>query len=141
MSDTTIFHNPACGTSRNVLALIRNAGIEPTVVEYLKTPPDREKLLALVAQLGVPVRAVLRKKGTPFDELGLANPDLSDDALIDAIVAHPLLLERPIVTTPLGTRLCRPSEAVLDILPQPQQGAFAKEDGEKVVNAQGERLV
>ena len=141
MSDTTIFHNPACGTSRNVLALIRNAGIEPTVVEYLKTPPDREKLLALVAQLGVPVRAVLRKKGTPFDELVLANPDLSDDALIDAIVAHPLLLERPIVTTPLGTRLCRPSEAVLDILPQPQQGAFAKEDGEKVVNAQGERLV
>lgn len=141
MSDTTIFHNPACGTSRNVLALIRNAGIEPTVIEYLKTPPDREKLLALVAQLGVPVRAVLRKKGTPFDELGLANPDLSDDALIDAIVAHPLLLERPIVTTPLGTRLCRPSEAVLDILPQPQQGAFAKEDGEKVVNAQGERLV
>lgn len=141
MSDTTIFHNPACGTSRNVLALIRNAGIEPTVIAYLKTPPDREKLLALVAQLGVPVRAVLRKKGTPFDELGLANPDLSDDALIDAIVAHPLLLERPIVTTPLGTRLCRPSEAVLDILPQPQQGAFAKEDGEKVVNAQGERLV
>lgn len=141
MSDTTIFHNPACGTSRNVLALIRNAGIEPTVVAYLKTPPDREKLLALVAQLGVPVRAVLRKKGTPFDELGLGNPDLSDDALIDAIVAHPILLERPIVTTPLGTRLCRPSEAVLDILPQPQQGAFAKEDGEKVVNAQGECLV
>ncbi|MEO5795925.1 MAG: arsenate reductase (glutaredoxin) [Rhodoferax sp.] len=141
MSDTTIFHNPACGTSRNVLALIRNAGIEPTVVQYLKTPLDGDQLRALVAQLGLPVRAVLRKKGTPFEELGLGNPDLGDDALIDAIVAHPILLERPIVTTALGARLCRPSEAVLDILPQPQQGAFAKEDGEKVVNTQGERLV
>jgi arsenate reductase len=140
MSDTTIFHNPACGTSRNVLALIRNTGVEPTVVEYLKTPLDREKLLALLAQLGLPVRAVLRKKGTPFEELGLDNPALSDDALIDAIVAHPILLERPIVITPLGAKLCRPSEAVLDILPQPQQGAFAKEDGEKVVNAQGQRI-
>jgi arsenate reductase len=140
MSDTTIFHNPACGTSRNVLALIRNTGVEPTVVEYLKTPLDREKLLALLAQLGLPVRAVLRKKGTPFEELGLDNPTLSDEALIDAIVAHPILLERPIVITPLGAKLCRPSEAVLDILPQPQQGAFAKEDGEKVVNAQGQRI-
>jgi arsenate reductase len=140
MSDTTIFHNPACGTSRNVLALIRNTGVEPTVVEYLKTPLDREKLLALLAQLGLPVRAVLRKKGTPFEELGLDNPALSDDALIEAIVAHPILLERPIVITPLGAKLCRPSEAVLDILPQPQQGAFAKEDGEKVVNAQGQRI-
>ncbi|WP_295956384.1 arsenate reductase (glutaredoxin) [Rhodoferax sp.] len=137
---TTIFHNPSCGTSRNVLALIRNAGIEPTVVEYLKTPPDRDQLLALLAQLGLPVRAVLRKKGTPYEELGLGNPELSDGALIDAILAHPILLERPIVTTPLGARLCRPSEAVLDILPSPQQGAFAKEDGEPVVNAQGERL-
>jgi arsenate reductase len=140
MSDTTIFHNPACGTSRNVLALIRNSGVEPTVVEYLKTPPSRDQLLTLLAQLGVAARAVLRKKGTPFEELGLGNPDLSDDALIDAIVAHPILLERPIVITPLGAKLCRPSEAVLDILPNPQQGAFAKEDGEKVVNAQGQRL-
>jgi len=140
MSDTTIFHNPACGTSRNVLALIRNSGVEPTVVEYLKTPPGRDRLLALLAQLGLPVRAVLRKKGTPYEELGLDNPALSDDALIDAIVAHPILLERPIVITPLGARLCRPSEAVLDILPNPQQGAFAKEDGEKVVDAQGQRL-
>ncbi len=137
---TTIFHNPACGTSRNVLALIRNAGIEPTIVEYLKTPPSRDQLLALLAQLGLPVRAVLRKKGTPYDELGLDNPALSDDALLDAILAHPILLERPIVTTALGSKLCRPSEAVLDILPAPQLGAFAKEDGEQVVNAQGERL-
>ncbi|SDP13638.1 arsenate reductase [Rhodoferax sp. OV413] len=140
MTDTTIFHNPACGTSRNVLALIRNSGVEPTVVEYLKTPPGRDQLLALLAQLGLPVRAVLRKKGTPYEELGLDNPALSDDALIAAIVAHPILLERPIVITPLGAKLCRPSEAVLDILPNPQQGAFAKEDGEKVVNAQGQRL-
>jgi arsenate reductase len=110
------------------------------VVEYLKTPPSREKLLALLVQLGLPVRAVLRKKGTPYDELGLGNAALSDDALIDAIVAHPILLERPIVITPLGAKLCRPSEAVLDILPNPQQGAFAKEDGEKVVDAQGQRL-
>jgi arsenate reductase len=137
---TTIFHNPACGTSRNVLALIRNAGIEPTVVEYLQTPPSRDQLVALLAQLQLPVRAVLRKKGTPYEELGLDNPALTDDALLDAILAHPILLERPIVTTPLGAKLCRPSEAVLDILPSPQQGAFAKEDGEQVVNAQGERL-
>ena len=138
---TTIFHNPACGTSRNVLALIRNAGMEPTIVEYLKTPPSRDQLVALLAQLQLPVRAVLRKKGTPYEELGLDNPALTDDALLDAIAAHPILLERPIVTTPLGAKLCRPSEAVLDILPSPQQGAFAKEDGEQVVNAQGERLV
>ena len=137
---TTIFHNPACGTSRNVLALIRNAGMEPTIVEYLKTPPSRAQLLDLLAQLHLPVRAVLRKKGTPYEELGLDNPELSDDALIDAILAHPILLERPIVTTALGTKLCRPSEAVLDILPAPQLGAFAKEDGEQVVNAQGKRI-
>ncbi|WP_394791171.1 arsenate reductase (glutaredoxin) [Rhodoferax sp.] len=140
MTDTTIFHNPACGTSRNVLALIRNSGVEPTVVEYLKTPLDRGQLQALIAQLGVAARAVLRKKGTPYEELGLGNAELSDDALIDAIVAHPILLERPIVITPLGARLCRPSETVLDILANPQQGVFAKEDGEKVVNAQGQRL-
>lgn len=137
---TTIFHNPACGTSRNVLALIRNAGIEPTVIEYLLTPPSRAQLLDVLAQLHLPVRAVLRKKGTPYEELGLDNPALSDDALLDAILAHPILLERPIVTTPLGSKLCRPSEAVLDILPAPQLGAFAKEDGEQVVNAQGERI-
>ena len=137
---TTIFHNPACGTSRNVLALIRNAGIEPTVVEYLKTPPSRTEMRALLAQLDLPVRAVLRKKDTPYEELGLDNPERSDDALIDAILAHPILLERPIVTTPLGAKLCRPSEVVLDILPQPQQGAFAKEDGAQVVNARGERI-
>lgn len=140
MSDITLFHNPRCGTSRNVLALIRNAGIEPTVVEYLLTPPSRAQLLDLLAQLHLPVRAVLRKKGTPYEELGLDNPALTDDALLGAILAHPILLERPIVTTPLGAKLCRPSEAVLDILPSPQLGAFAKEDGEQLVNAQGERI-
>ena len=140
MTDTTIFHNPACGTSRNVLALIRNSGVEPTIVEYLKTPLDHDQLVALITRLGVPVRAVLRRKGTPYDALGLDNPALSDDALIAALVAHPILLERPIVITPLGARLCRPSEGVLDILPNPQQGAFSKEDGEKVVNAQGDRI-
>jgi arsenate reductase (glutaredoxin) len=136
----TIYHNPNCGTSRNVLALIRNSGVEPEVVEYLKTPPSRDKLIALVAQLGIPVRELLRQKGTPYDELQLGNPSLSDDALLDAMVVHPMLMNRPIVVTPLGTRLCRPSEAVLDILPQAQQGAFSKEDGEQVVNAQGELL-
>jgi arsenate reductase (glutaredoxin) len=136
----TIYHNPNCGTSRNVLALIRNSGVEPEVVEYLKTPPGRDKLVKLVAQLGIPVRALLRQKGTPYDELQLDNPTLSDDELIDAMVAHPILMNRPIVVTPLGTRLCRPSEAVLDLLPQAQQGAFSKEDGEQLVNAQGERV-
>ena len=136
----TIYHNPNCGTSRNVLALIRNSGVEPEVVEYLKTPPGRDKLVELVAQLGIPVRELLRQKGTPYDELQLDNPALSDDALIGAMVAHPMLMNRPIVVTPLGTRLCRPSEAVLDILPQAQQGAFSKEDGEQVINAQGSRI-
>ena len=137
----TIFHNPQCGTSRNVLALIRNSGAEPVVVEYLKTPPTRATLVSLIAELGLPVREVLRQKGTPFDELGLNDASLSDDALVDAIVAHPILLNRPIVVTPLGTRLCRPSEVVLDILLSLQRGALAKEDGEQVVNAQGERVV
>jgi arsenate reductase (glutaredoxin) len=136
----TIYHNPNCGTSRNVLALIRNAGIEPIVVDYLKTPPSRDTLVELVAQMKVPVREVLRRKGTPYDELQLDNPALSEDALIDAMVTHPILMNRPIVVTELATRLCRPSEAVLDILPQAQQGAFSKEDGEPVVNAQGERV-
>ena len=140
MSNITIYHNPNCGTSRNVLALIRNSGAEPEVVEYLKTPPGRDKLVELVAKLGIPVRDVLRQKGTPYEELQLGNPALSDDALIDAMVAHPILMNRPIVVTPLGARLCRPSEAVLDILPQAQQGAFSKEDGEQVVNAQGVRV-
>jgi arsenate reductase len=137
MSNITIFHNPACGTSRNVLALIRNSGAEPTVIEYLKTPPERERLVELVAALGLPVREVLRRKGTPYDELGLDDPALCDDQLIDAMVAHPVLMNRPIVVTPLGTRLCRPSELVLEILPGRQRGAFSKEDGEAVIDAQG----
>ena len=139
--DITIYHNPACGTSRNTLALIRNAGIEPQVIEYLKDPPDRETLASLIAAMGVPVREVLREKGTPYAELHLDDPSLRDDELIDAMLAHPILINRPIVVSPLGTRMCRPSEAVLDLLPSPQQGPFAKEDGEVVVDAQGKRVV
>ena len=139
-ADITIYHNPACGTSRNVLALIRNSGVEPTIIEYLKTPPGRDALVALIAQMNVSVRDVLRQKDTPYDALQLGNPTLSDDALVDAMVAHPILMNRPIVITELGVRLCRPSEAVLDILPSPQQGAFNKEDGEQVVNALGARI-
>ncbi len=131
----TIHHNPACGSSRNTLALIRNSGVEPVVVEYLTTPPGRAKLVELVAALGMPVRALLRRNGTPYDELGLDDPALSDDQLIDFIVAHPILMNRPIVATPLGTRLCRPSEVVLEILQSPQRTAFTKEDGERVVDA------
>ncbi len=140
MSPITIYHNPACGTSRNVLALIRNSGEEPTVIEYLKTPPDRETLIALIAAMGVPVRSVLREKGTPYAELGLDDPSLRDEQLIGFMLHHPILINRPIVVTPLGTRLCRPSETVLDILPQPQRGAFNNEDGEAVVNAEGHRV-
>ena len=140
MSNVTIYHNPACGTSRNVLALIRNSGEEPTVIEYLKTPPDRATLMVLIAAMGVSARAVLREKGTPYAELGLGDPQWGDDRLIDFMLQHPILINRPIVVTPLGTRLCRPSEAVLDILPQPQRGAFRKEDGEAVVDAQGHRV-
>ena len=140
MSGITIYHNPHCGTSRNVLALIRNTGVEPEVIEYLLTPPTREKLLELVTNMGMPVCELLRRKGTPYDELGLDDPALSDDALLAAMLAHPVLMNRPIVVTPLGTRLCRPSEAVLDILPLPQRGALCKEDGEPLINAQGERL-
>lgn len=140
MSPVTIFHNPQCGTSRNTLALIRNAGIEPKVVLYLETPPDRETLTRLITQTGQPVRALLREKGTPYAELGLADPRLSDAQLVDAMLAHPILINRPLVVTPLGTRLCRPSEAVLDLLPQPQQGAFSKEDGEAVIDAEGRRV-
>ena len=136
---TTIYHNPGCGTSRNVLALIRNSGEEPEIVEYLKTPPSRERLVELIARMDIPVRDLLRRKGTPYDELGLDDPNFSDDELIDLMLAHPILINRPIVETPLGTRLCRPSEAVLDILPHPQVGEFRKEDGELVVGADGRR--
>ncbi|WP_288051288.1 arsenate reductase (glutaredoxin) [Acidiphilium sp.] len=135
-----IYHNPDCGTSRNVLALIRNAGIEPRIVEYLKTPPSREELAGLIERMGIPVRAVLREKDTPYAELGLDDPAVSDDALLDAMMVHPILINRPIVITPLGVRLCRPSEAVLDILPAPQHAAFAKEDGEAVVDSAGRRI-
>jgi arsenate reductase len=121
--------------------LIRNAGIEPQVIEYLKTPPSRAEILALVAKMGLPLRDILREKGTPFAELGLGNPDLSDEALLDAIDAHPILLNRPIVVTEKGAKLCRPSEAVLDLLPTPQQGAFTKEDGEAVIDAHGKRVI
>lgn len=136
----TIYHNPQCGTSRNTLAMIRNSGEEPEVIEYLKTPPDRETLQDLIQRMNIPVRALLREKGTPYRELGLDSPDLSDDALLDAMLAHPILINRPIVVTPLGVRLCRPSEIVLDILPAPQRGAFVKEDGEAVVDDKGRRL-
>ena len=140
MNQVTIYHNPACGTSRNVLAMIRNSGEEAVVIEYLKTPPDRARLTALIAAMGVPMRAVLREKGTPYAELGLDDPKWSDEQLIGFMLQHPILINRPIVVTPLGTMLCRPSEVVLDILPQPQRGAFGKEDGEAVVNAEGRRV-
>ena len=136
----TIYHNPDCGTSRNVLALIRNSGEEPHVVEYLKTPPSRAELTDLIRRIGVTVRDVIRQKGTPYAELGLDDPALSDDALLDAMMAHPILINRPIVLTELGAKLCRPSETVLDILPNPPRGAFAKEDGEAVVDAAGRRI-
>ena len=134
MADITIFHNPACGTSRNVLALIRHAGIEPTIVEYLKTPPTRNRLRELVAATGQPVRALLRDKGTPYAELGLGDPAWTDDQLLDFVVRHPILMNRPLVVTPLGTRLCRPSEAVLELLPVGKLPPFTKEDGEVVVD-------
>ncbi len=139
-TDIVIYHNPECGTSRNTLAMIRNAGIEPHVVEYLKTPPSRAMLESLIARAGIRPRALLREKGTPYAELGLGDENLSDAALVDAMMAHPILINRPLVVSPLGVRLCRPSEAVLDILPSRQQAAFAKEDGEQVVNAAGERI-
>ena len=134
--DVVIYHNPACATSRNTLALIRHVGIEPHVIEYLKTPPSRAMILGLVERMGVPLRSLLREKGTPFAELGLGDPDLTDDQFLDAIEAHPVLLNRPIVVSPLGVKLCRPSEAVLPLLP-PQLGEFRKEDGELVVDASG----
>ncbi|MFV0408644.1 MAG: arsenate reductase (glutaredoxin) [Paracoccus sp. (in: a-proteobacteria)] len=136
--DVIIYHNPDCGTSRNTLAMIRNAGIEPHVVEYLKSPPSRGLLEGLIARMGIPPRDLLRQKGTPFDELGLGDPTLTDAALIDAMMAHPILINRPIVVSPNGVRLCRPSETVLDLLP-PQQATFSKENGEQVVDSHGNR--
>lgn len=135
-----IYHNPACGTSRNTLGLIRNSGAEPEVIEYLRTPPDRATLLSLIDRMGIPVRALLRRKGTPYDALGLDDPALGDADLVDVLLRHPILINRPIVVTPLGVRLCRPSEQVLDILPLPQRGAFTKEDGEQVVDERGRRI-
>jgi arsenate reductase len=140
METIKIFHNPKCGTSRNVLALIRNSGVEPVVVEYLKTPPTRDELRQLIRDMGGTVRDLLRQKGTPYDELGLGAPHWTDEQLLDFIGEHPILLQRPIVVTALGTRLCRPSEAVLDILPQAQKGAFTKEDGERVIDEKGQRV-
>ncbi|WP_213879523.1 arsenate reductase (glutaredoxin) [Pseudomonas sp. dw_358] len=140
MSQITIYHNPQCGTSRNTLELIRNSGEEPTVIEYLKTPPDRATLVRLIQDMGIEVRALLRIKGTPYEEMGLGNASLSDEKLVDAMMEHPILINRPIVVTPLGTRLCRPSEAVLDLLPQPQRGSFVKEDGQVVIDEHGRKV-
>ncbi|GJE75165.1 MULTISPECIES: arsenate reductase (glutaredoxin) [Methylobacteriaceae] len=137
--DVVIYHNPACGTSRNTLAMIRNAGIEPHVVEYLKSPPSRALLKQLLARAGLSVRDALREKGTPYAELGLGDTALTDEQLLDAVEAHPVLLNRPLVVSPMGVRLCRPSEAVLDLLPD-QQGEFVKEDGERVVDERGRRV-
>jgi arsenate reductase (glutaredoxin) len=140
MIDVVIYHNPDCGTSRNTLGLIRNAGIEPQVIEYLKTPPSREMLKALIARMGIPLRDLVRVKGTPYHELHLDKPNVTDEELLDAMLAHPILINRPIVVTPLGVKLCRPSEAVLDLLPQRQRGEFRKEDGELVVDNSGNRV-
>jgi arsenate reductase (glutaredoxin) len=140
MTDIVIYHNPKCGTSRNALAMIRNAGIEPHVVEYLKTPPSRALLESLIERAGISPRTLLREKGTPYADLGLDNPDLTDTQLVDAMMEHPILINRPLVVSPLGVKLCRPSEEVLDLIPAQQRGAFAKEDGEQVVDAAGNRV-
>lgn len=140
MTDIVIYHNPACGTSRNVLALIRNSGVEPHVIDYLETPPARALLVAMIERAGMTPRALLREKNTPFADLGLGDENLADEALVDAMMAHPILINRPLVVTPLGVKLCRPSEAVLDILPDAQRSAFAKEDGELVVDQAGRRI-
>lgn len=140
LTDVIIYHNPECGTSRNTLAMIRNAGIEPHVIEYLKTPPSREMLLQLIERSGLTSRELLREKGTPFAELGLDDPSLTDEALVDAMMDHPVLINRPLVVTPLGVKLCRPSEGVLDLLPVQQRAAFSKEDGELVVDEAGDRV-
>ena len=141
MTDITIYHNPACGTSRNTLALIRNSGIEPAIILYLETPPNREQLKTLISAMGIDARALLRKNVEPYEKLGLAEERFSDEQLIEAMLNYPILINRPIVVSPLGTRLCRPSEAVLDILPDAQQGEFSKEDGEKVIDKHGNRIV
>ena len=138
--DIVIYHNPECGTSRNALAMIRNAGIEPHVIEYLKTPPSRAMLMWLIERIGINTRSLLREKGTPFAELGLEDPSLGDEQLVDAMMAHPILINRPIVVSPLGVKLCRPSEEVLDLLPNDQRDAFTKEDGECVVDDRGQRV-
>jgi len=140
MTDITIYHNPACGTSRNTLALIRNSGTEPTVILLLETPPSRDELKKLITDMGISVRALLRKNTDPYEQLGLAEDRFSDEELLDAMLAHPILINRPVVVTPLGTKLCRPSEVVLGILPDPQKGAFTKEDGEAVIDEQGNRV-
>ncbi|TRB16539.1 arsenate reductase (glutaredoxin) [Rhizobium rhizogenes] len=139
--DVTIYHNPDCGTSRNTLAMIENAGIEPDVIEYLKSPPSRAELVKMIAEAGLSVRDAIREKGTPYTELGLDNPDLTDDELLDAMLKDPILINRPFVITPLGTRLARPSEVVLEILPETHRGAFTKEDGEQVLDSEGKRIV
>ena len=140
MPDITIYHNPACGTSRNTLALIRNSGTEQTVILYLETPPSRDELKKLITDMDISVRALLRKNTDPYEQLGLAEDRFSDEELLDAMLAHPILINRPVVVTPLGTKLCRPSEVVLGILPDPQKGAFTKEDGEAVIDEQGNRV-
>ncbi|MCF1480554.1 MULTISPECIES: arsenate reductase (glutaredoxin) [Rhizobium/Agrobacterium group] len=139
--NATIYHNPDCGTSRNTLAMIRNAGIEPLVIEYLSNPPTRGELAKMIADAGLSVRDAIREKGTPYAQLGLDNPDLTDEQLLDAMLEHPILINRPFVITPLGTRLARPSERVLEILPETHQGAFTKEDGERVLDSEGKRIV
>jgi arsenate reductase len=139
--DVIIYHNPDCGTSRNTLGLIRNAGVEPHIIEYLKTPPTRRLLEQLIQRMGISVRALLRRKGTPYDQLGLDNAQLTDDQLLDAMMKNPILINRPIVVTPAGVKLCRPSQTVLDIMPVPQKGEFRKEDGELVVMADGQRAL
>ena len=140
MDDVIIYHNPDCGTSRNTLGLIRNAGIEPHVIEYLKCPPSRALLQNLIARMGISVRDLVRVKGTPYHDLGLDDPSITDEKLLDAMLSHPILINRPIVVTPLGVKLCRPSEAVLDLLRTPQRGEFRKEDGELVVDSGGNRV-
>ena len=139
--DSTIYHNPDCGTSRNTLAIIRNAGIEPTIIEYLKNPPTRAELIKIIMDAGLTARQAIREKGTPYAELGLDNPAFADDQLLDAMLEYPILINRPFVITPLGTRLCRPSEVVLDILPATHKGPFFKEDGERILDEKGQRVV
>ena len=140
MSNITIYHNPACGTSRNTLEMIRNSGNEPTIIYYLDTPPTHDELIKLISDIGITVRALLRKNVEPYEQLGLADDRFTDEQLIELMLQHPILINRPIVVTPVGTRLCRPSEVVLEIIPEPQQGTFTKEDGEKVIDEAGKRV-